>query len=73
MPSEEKGIRQVSGEPRGRFGESEQNTHRGTQSTQRPVLSQIRVTHQPFSLHSGRFTCTETKGRVSQTRTHVFF
>lgn len=48
VPSEEKGICQVSGEPCGRFGEPEQNAHRGTQGTQRPVLSQIRVMYQTF-------------------------
>ncbi len=66
MPSKEKGICQVSGEPCGRFGEPEQNSHRGTQSTQRPVLSQIRVMYHPFSLHSGRLTCTETKGESAR-------
>lgn len=43
MSQEEEGVCQVSGEPRGRAGESEQNPHRGTQSPQRLVLPQIRV------------------------------
>lgn len=38
---EEKGVRQVSGEPRGRAREPEQNPHRGTESPQRLVLPQI--------------------------------
>ena len=33
----------MSGEPCGRAGEPEQNAHRGTQSSQRLVLPQIRV------------------------------
>lgn len=41
VSQEEEGVRQVSGEPRGRAGEPEQNPHRGTQSPQRLVLPQI--------------------------------
>lgn len=72
MPSEEEGICQVSGKPCGCFGEPEQNAYRGTQSSQRPVLSQIRVTQHPLSTCFGGFTHTETERRVSQTWTHVF-
>lgn len=43
MSPEEKRVCQVSGEPRGRAGEPEQNPHRGTESPQRLVLPQIRV------------------------------
>lgn len=41
VSQEEEGVRQVSGEPRGRAGEPEQNPHRGTQSPKRLVLPQI--------------------------------
>lgn len=47
MSQKEEGVRQVSGEPRGRAGEPEQNPHRGTQSPQRLVLPQIRVETSP--------------------------
>lgn len=43
MPPEEEGVREVSGEPRGRVREPKQNPHRGTESPQRLVLPQIRV------------------------------
>lgn len=43
VSQEEKGVREVFGEPRGRTGEPEQNPHRGAQSPQRLVLPQIRI------------------------------
>lgn len=40
MPQEKEGVRQVSGEPRGRAGEPEQDPDRGAESAERPLLPQ---------------------------------
>ena len=38
MPTQEEGVHQMSGEPSGRAGESEQGPHRRTQVSQRTLL-----------------------------------
>lgn len=47
MSQEKEGVRQVSGEPRGRAGEPKQDPDRGAESTEGPLLPQGRVAAPP--------------------------
>ena len=43
MPAQEKGIREMSGKPRGGSGEPEQDSDRGTENIKGPVLCEDRI------------------------------